>query len=563
MAENRQLQAALYYLNKCGLCVIPAKPDKKPFIDWIPFQQRKPTEEEVKQWWGKDFVGANIAIITGKISNLTVLDIDTEEGRTALNSITPKDFICPVAKTPSGGEHRYCLYQEGVSNKVRFIEGCDIRSEGGYVIAPPSKNGRGEWAWVSGLSITKIKPPLIPGTVLAKINSLSLSFKHSHVTSEVTDQNTEILFKQGSRDNDLFHVANCLVKGGMDPSKIGQVLGLIARKGCSPPFPEKEVSIKIQSALARADRRERNISQEIREWVLTSSGFFLTSDCFREMGLTSRDFQKAGTLALLKLVKEGVLEKHGQRRGQYRRIERQIVEQEWWEDDGEPLCLKWPLGVHEFARLYPGNVALIEGQKSQGKSAFAIEFCRLNYHLFDGKTLYQNVEMSQSEIKERFDSYGDLFPFEEARRAILFTKVHEAWWDRVQPNGLNVVDYLVEYEKPYMLADFVWKIHQKLDKGIALILIQRDPFKPYPKGGLGVRDIPRIIISLLNHQLKLEDVKSFNKTEWGNPTGLAVKYKHVNYCQFKYDSDWFRPEEEKYKFTDRKSTEVKYVNGSQ
>jgi hypothetical protein len=227
------------------------------------------------------------------------------------------------------------------------------------------------------------------------------------------------------------------------------------------------------------------------------------------------------------------------------------------------LGLKWPLGIQEFARLYPGNVALLEGQKSQGKSAFAIEFCRLNYHLFDGKTLYQNVEMSQSEIKERFDSYGELFPAKEAQRAILFTKVHEAWWDRIQPNGLNVVDYLIEYEKAYMLADFVWKIHQKLDKGIALVLIQRDPFKPYPKGGLGVRDIPRLIISLLNHQLKLEDVKSFNKTEWGNPTGLAVKYKHVNYCQFRYDSNWFRAEEEKYNFTGRKSTEVKYVNGSQ
>jgi hypothetical protein len=243
---------------------------------------------------------------------------------------------------------------------------------------------------------------------------------------------------------------------------------------------------------------------------------------------------------------EGIIERFGQR-GEYRVIDRTIVEQCWWKDDGTPMPINFPLGIQDFVKLYSGNVILLEGQKSQGKSAFALEFCRMNRGIFPGKILYQNVEMADSELLERFRAYGDIMRLDEWRESVTFIRQTKDWWDKILPDGLNVVDYLIEYEKAYLVAEYIWKIHQKLKTGIALVIVQRDPMKPYPTGGRGVRDIPRAIISLIKHKVRLEDVKSFYQTEYGNPSGLCRKYKQVNWWNFKPDSEWEKEEEQRYK----------------
>src|SRR5574340_299562 len=102
--ENRQLEAALYYLNKCNFSVIPAKPDKRPFIQWQEFQRQKPPESAVRKWWGEQYKFANIAIITGRVSGLTVIDVDTQAGKTLLHNALPEQWVTPIVDTPGHGE---------------------------------------------------------------------------------------------------------------------------------------------------------------------------------------------------------------------------------------------------------------------------------------------------------------------------------------------------------------------------------------------------------------------------------------------------------------------------
>jgi hypothetical protein len=50
---------------------------KRPLISkWGEYQNRRPTEEEVKKWF-TDFPSANIGIVTGKVSNIVVFDFDS------------------------------------------------------------------------------------------------------------------------------------------------------------------------------------------------------------------------------------------------------------------------------------------------------------------------------------------------------------------------------------------------------------------------------------------------------------------------------------------------------
>lgn len=126
---NEILDWALKYA-KAGMSVIPVGRDKKPFIKWQEFQTRIASEDEIKKWFTL-FPDMNIGLVTGKISNLAVIDV--EQGGDI--SIFPETT---TIKTGGGGYHLYYKYQPGIENKTRILPLTDIRGEGGYVVASPS-----------------------------------------------------------------------------------------------------------------------------------------------------------------------------------------------------------------------------------------------------------------------------------------------------------------------------------------------------------------------------------------------------------------------------------------
>jgi len=549
------LESAIKYAKK-GMSVIPVAFNKKPLVKWEPYQHKRASEDEIRGWF-KKFPNMNIGIVTGAISDLLVVDTDTVPAITRIDDAIPENLLVPCQRTPSGGKHFLFKHKEGLVNRARVSEGIDIRTEGGYIVVSPSVNGNGRcWSWLEGLSIEDIEPPEVPIDILYIINSLyfylytevsDLNHDKSAEVSEVS-RSQRFLFSEGNRDEGLFHIANAMIKGGLEQDLALRSLRVLAQS-CDPPFPEKEVEEKVKSAIQRAGRKERNITQELRDWITMSvSGQFKVSDWYIESAVVSKNDKHTAVVALKKLCDQGIIERIGKRTGEYRIIDRNYNVQNWWEDEGKPLEIKFPLDVHELAKIYPGNIILLEGQKSQGKSAFAIEFCRLNIGLYPVKTRYQNVEMSDSELIERFKNYPqDMITLEEWKESVEFVKRTLDWWDLIEPDGLNVVDYLIEYEKSYLIADFIWRIHQKLKTGVALVILQRDPLKPYATGGRGVRDLPRLVLSLIHHKIKLEDVKSFHKTEMGNPTGMIRKYKQASWWKFVPASDWEHQDDEKYK----------------
>lgn len=133
------LRVARSFAAKHVSCM-PVGKDKRPLLQsWKELQTRLPTDEELVQWFSGD---ANIAIITGKISNLSVVDVDPRHGGTTKG--LPPTLI---AKTQGGGWHYYYRYLDGLQNKAGVREGVDIRSDGGYVIAPPSRTDIGSYEW--------------------------------------------------------------------------------------------------------------------------------------------------------------------------------------------------------------------------------------------------------------------------------------------------------------------------------------------------------------------------------------------------------------------------------
>ena len=150
------LEEALNYLGRAS--IIPVGKDKKPLIGWKEYQTRKPTEDEVREWFNK-WPDANIGIVTGKISNLVVVDVESGGSIEGL----PDTQKC---KTGNGGWHFYYEYVEGIDNSARIRPLTDIRGEGGFVVAPPSvtqyqKNGKpqgGKYEWLNHVAVQPLPP---------------------------------------------------------------------------------------------------------------------------------------------------------------------------------------------------------------------------------------------------------------------------------------------------------------------------------------------------------------------------------------------------------------------
>jgi hypothetical protein len=141
------IETALNYVA-LGWSVIPLRPrEKRPAISWEAYQHRIATEEEIRDWWTR-WPDANIGIVTGGVSGLIALDLDSAEAVQKAEELgLPQTPRCRTGK----GEHVYFKHPGGEETKnfCRKMVGMDLRADGGYVVAPPSVHPTGAlYDWV-------------------------------------------------------------------------------------------------------------------------------------------------------------------------------------------------------------------------------------------------------------------------------------------------------------------------------------------------------------------------------------------------------------------------------
>lgn len=131
------ISKALQYTEN-GYSVIPVdEKTKRPLIQWESAQTKR-AEESVLEEWAEKYPNAGLGIVTGRISDITVVDIDVKHAeRTPLETF-PETY---TVRTPSGGYHLYYQYSDAVhtcANQFPEYPYTDIRNDGGYVVAPPT-----------------------------------------------------------------------------------------------------------------------------------------------------------------------------------------------------------------------------------------------------------------------------------------------------------------------------------------------------------------------------------------------------------------------------------------
>jgi hypothetical protein len=177
------LERARYY-RALGLSVIPVPradgrhDGKVPALAWKDYQTRLPTDDELVSWFSGPPM--NLAIITGTVSGVVVIDADSPEALRYLVKWLP--YTPWQTKTGKGWHLFYGHPGVSVPNRARIEtrggkQAIDVRGDGGYVIAPGSVHANGtpyratgDWSiaraeiprfWPGWLASPK-RPPVAP-----------------------------------------------------------------------------------------------------------------------------------------------------------------------------------------------------------------------------------------------------------------------------------------------------------------------------------------------------------------------------------------------------------------
>lgn len=485
------LEAALRYRKQFNWSVVPLKRGTKdrPLIKWAEFQGRLPEISEIIDWWTK-WPDANIAVVTGKISGLMGIDHDIykpDYKHDEVMKYIPESLVTPTVLTPQGGHHQYFACPEGeISIKAGLIPGLDYRCEGGFLMVPPSVNGNGrKYAWV--VPPEKGKFALVPDAILDLIKDNNKYIRggiiRGGVEKSVENNTTEHykhykILQEGKRDEDLFHVANQLIRGGRGEDFTRQVLEILA-KSCTPPFPEKEMELKIKSALERVEKRERNLAEEVKEFCLLQEGYINTTDILQTLQITTKEEKKNLTVILSRLNNEGILEKYGEKRGCYRPVikkaEAMNLKSESFVTD---VPVRLPLELNSMCVLSPGNIIMVAGSKSAGKTAFVMNVAAFNQNDFN--VHYLNSEMSESEFKKRMKKFMPLKDWNITGHAC-----HNNFEDYIvsDPKNLYIIDFLEIHDNFYEIAKPIRRIHEKLGDSLCFIALHMKLGNTLGRGG--------------------------------------------------------------------------------
>lgn len=146
-----------YYKRGFSIIPIPAA-SKKASVHWKRYQDERPTEEQISEWFSKQY-HQNIAVILGEVSGgLTCRDFDKMEAYEAWAQQHPDlASTLPTVET-SQGMHVYFLSDyQGITH---FSDG-ELRGKGGYCLLPPSIHPDGvqyEWIIPLGETIPSLDP---------------------------------------------------------------------------------------------------------------------------------------------------------------------------------------------------------------------------------------------------------------------------------------------------------------------------------------------------------------------------------------------------------------------
>lgn len=265
-APSNTLQiAALFYATQLHFSVFPCQEQGKAPLTLHGCKDATKDPTLIQHWWQK-WPQANVAIACGKVSgNLVVLDIDGAEGAISLKELEATHGRLPSTPLSMTGKGKHYFFKSALplKNRVRLIPGIDIRTDHGYVIAPPSIHPNGwRYSWQPGAGINQCPVQPAP-TWLLRLAAMDMnphpSGRHPSHWQKLISSGAPT----GQRNQSLAELAGHLLRRNIDSYVVLEICQIWNTAKNQPPLPASEVFRTVESIAAiELRRRTRGVSHD-------------------------------------------------------------------------------------------------------------------------------------------------------------------------------------------------------------------------------------------------------------------------------------------------------------
>jgi len=277
------LQAALEYLARgwSVLAICPPdhakvgthhekhckNPGKAPWGKWKEFQERLPTEDELRRKF-RDNPHLNVGIALGPVSGLIRVDVDGPGGEAKLERLSGGDLPATLEFTSgraNGGRGLLFRIPEGVtlrttSGSPKKGEELRFQAKGAQTVLPPSRHASGScYAWRPGHAPDEIEAAIAPSWLVQALSEVRQPPRAGGMDGigdrkRILNRAEKYIAKMpaavsGNGGHDQTFAVACTLVHGFGLS-VEEALPIITRynERCQPPWAEAELLHKLHDA---------------------------------------------------------------------------------------------------------------------------------------------------------------------------------------------------------------------------------------------------------------------------------------------------------------------------
>lgn len=334
----------------------------------------------------------NLAARTGKVSNITVIDIDVllnkEKSTFRFKELSEKkrsDLLNkrvnglkvvydelgsmlgePLVQENLGGKQLFYQYEEDLPKTQVDINGIhvDIENNGGYVLIEPSVLGVTNRKFESLNNIPKMSDEL-KKFLLSKV-TVPRKTASEQVREDIDAGFNLGLLKEGERNAGILRLLG-LFRKQLSLEQTKHVAYILNNALCQPMLSLREIRAMINSLDSYVMFEEKELSHEVLKYLQSVEEAPRTEIAMAVVGTNRGEDKKRIDAVLKHLVKEEKINKHGYRY--------EVVEDMDWQDTfldlGIPVNFKVPY-LYDVAHFNFGDLVILGGQNKVGKSTISM-----------------------------------------------------------------------------------------------------------------------------------------------------------------------------------------------
>jgi hypothetical protein len=247
------LDNAIGYVRR-SIPVLLVNDEKEPLGDLHPngFHSALRTPEDCRRACAMHPEG-KLAVVTGPASGLTVFDVDGLDGASALGELEQELGPLPpttlVATPRPGLHHWFATGADEIGCRIGLGPRLDVKSSGGYVLAPPSVIAGRPYRFVS-----RHAPAPLPHPWRERLRSSPP--RRSRVDAgEWLDLLASRALSEGTRNDRLTRLVGHLLAHHVNAAVVLALALAVNARCCAPPLAEAEVESIVTSIAGREARK--------------------------------------------------------------------------------------------------------------------------------------------------------------------------------------------------------------------------------------------------------------------------------------------------------------------